>query len=151
MQRDDIRKKLVAMLHGLTDQEWGLLEEKGFVEGIELHESEDAIDDAVRETRLNRKAYKTAATKAPPMIDKRKFNPKKRFDVISVLLADMANEEPEVKNFRNQMLGNQLIEVGDVEPWLHKRRTDELELKEKYLNHNSATVQTDAEIDKNLD
>lgn len=121
-----------AIRRPLSDDQWSVLEEKGFVGELDYSMPfEELVDVARRITNQGKTASgprKTTAplrTPAPPMTKTKKSPTWDRTYALAETVALLAAEDDDVKRFRAQVLGGVLIPWADLESWISKVLVEE--------------------------
>ena len=124
MGRSGPRSELAGLLRRpVSDQEWELLVEDGFVEDVEI----GAADATSLYARLRRIAdvVDSGRANSPPRAPVGNLElsdrdvPSSRYDLArSIVVAAWARDDPDVVAFRSEVLGGELVGWSDVPKWI---------------------------------
>ena len=118
MYYNQIRPALEKALGSpVNDEMWGYLVELGCVESVEI-DAEDINYLADHARKIIAAGGGGSRGREKPSMISRPITPPVRTEIYSVLLAQRAAQETDIVNFRNEVLGETLLEVSQVEDWI---------------------------------
>lgn len=123
----DIRRELGRLVPDLTPSEWEWLVEGHYISEVERGEA--SIEDLdLQLRRLPHRRAAVAQDHEPKMLDVQTPRParpdgtaNKRWRAISLLLAQEGEKDPEVHEFRADVLHGQLLGLDEVDAWIKQQ------------------------------
>ncbi|MDP7627315.1 MAG: hypothetical protein QF530_05310 [SAR202 cluster bacterium] len=125
-KENEIREELSKRLRRrISEPIWQSLVEERYVKEVMVDQSSIEDLEARYQSRLNLIAAHNSFIKEPRNRVVEEIEPDRRLRAISGLLAQKANNEPYVKEFRRIYLGGNLISVEGVEAWIRRQAQDD--------------------------
>jgi hypothetical protein len=118
----DIRDRLCRETRGQVNEViWAYLEEKGYVAEVEQG-FPDAFRQLVREYKKLQKLTQETRKTSREVKSEGQVSADNRHVVLSHILAAEAGRNPEVKKFREEVLGGRLLKPEEMEGWIEETR-----------------------------